>query len=81
MWAYLKTNSVHFRTLFSSVVQVSMLLGSKLPFQVPFQVHKKSTLFLHLQYAVVIADGLGRSLNISNPLEMPLEMLCEFESL
>ena len=37
----LKINSVHFRTLFSSVVQVLKSLGSKLPFQVPFQVHKK----------------------------------------
>ena len=33
-------------------------------------------LSLCLQYAVVVADGLRRSLNIQSPLEKPLEMLC-----
>ena len=42
-------------------------------FQVPFKSIKNKTLFLRLQYAV--ANGLKRSLNISNPLEMPFEML------
>ena len=44
------------------------------PFKSHFKSIKKLTLFLRLQYAV--ANGLERSLNISNPLEMPLEMLC-----
>ena len=53
--------------IFSSVVQVDVV-WSRSAFQVPFKSIKKLTLFLRLQYAV--ADGLRRSLNISNPLEM-----------
>ena len=67
--------------VFSSVVQVDLyavqIAGqsrSISAFQVPFQVHKNKLSSLHLQYAV--ATGLERSLNILNPLEMPLEMLC-----
>ena len=33
------------------------------------------------QITNVVVNGLKRILNISNPLEMPLDMLCEFGSL
>ena len=49
-------------------------------FKSQFESTTEYTLSLHLQYAVVVADGLGRSLNIQSPLEKPLEMLyvCKF---
>ena len=47
-----------------------------LPFKSGFKSIKNKLSSLHLQYAV--ANGLERSLNISNPLEM---LVCEFGSL
>ena len=48
-------------------------------FKSQFESTSEYTLSLCLQYAVVVADGLGRSLNIQSPLEKPLEMLCVCE--
>ena len=67
-------NSVLFCTLYSALLCRSNLA---LPLKSRFKSIKKLTLFLHLQYAVVVPNGLGRSLNISNPLEMLC--ICEFD--
>ena len=48
-------------------------------FKSQFESTIEYNLSLHLQYAVVIAEGLGRSLNIQSALKKPLEMLCEFD--
>ena len=61
------------------VVQVFNVIGLKLPFKVPFQVHRNKLSSLCLRSAV--ANGLERSLNISNPLEMPPEMLVYVSSI
>ena len=45
-------------------------------FKSQFESTSEYTLSLRLQYAVVIVDGLRRSLNIQSPLEKPLEVLC-----
>ena len=78
-WRWVGKNSVLFSYLCFSEALVVLVVADFECFQVPIRVHNfEYNLSLHLQYAVVISDGLGRSLNTQKVLSKSLLKCCVF---